>query len=624
MSRKPVQPLGGEVEALVRVQTAELLRSNEKLLDEIARLRDKNAELARQLQEATLGGIADREGRRAALNLMEDAVRSREAEQRENAERRRVEEELRETNRRKDEFLAMLSHELRNPLAAMRAAVHLLGLEKNAGTLTPTQRQAGDIIERQLNHLARLVNDLLEVSRIVSGHVRMTMRPVDLREVVRHAVETVRPLVEQRRHALELVVPEEPVPVLCDAVRMEQVVNNLLINAAKYTKDDGLGEIRVLLETERPGGRAVLRVVDNGEGLDPDLLRDGRIFGLFVQGKRSLDRSHGGMGVGLTLVKRMVDMHEGEVEAHSRGPGTGSEFVVRVPLTPDRPLSEACGPSAPGRCRIERSHARVLIVDDNQDYAAMLGASLRAQGFGVQTVYTGADGLRAALEWRPDVVLLDIGLPEMDGYEVAKRLRAEEGGDRYTRLIAITGYGRSEDVDLAREAGFDHHLTKPIDVEELAWLIAAPMTGHPSRAPGGDAPSERTGTGGSGAPTERLRVLCVDDSPDVGTVMERMINGDPRMECVGLLSCADALSEEVGRLHPDVVLLDATMPGKDPFVAMGEVRAQFPEVKTFIFSGHDDPAFVAKAVGAGAAGCISKDKDSKEILRTLRDAAHTN
>jgi PAS domain S-box-containing protein len=422
---------------------------------------------------------------------------------------RRLREQTRalaDENRRKDEFLAMLSHELRNPLAPIRTAAHLLRLQERLGQENATQREAREVIERQTAHLSRLVNDLLEVSRVISGHVRLNMATLDIREVIQHAIETVKPLVNQRRHTLEVSLPDEAVCVRADATRLEEVVNNLLINAAKYTDDDGRGRVSVRLSIEHQSpddsGHAVLSVADNGEGLETDLLRHGRLFDLFSQGKRSLDRSQGGLGIGLTLVHRLLELQGGTIEANSAGPGRGSEFIVRMPLsalrTPhcqeeDEPgrattgQALGAGPVAAGAGKLEAPEGephgaarrapprRVLIVDDNADHASMIAAVMRQLGCSVQIAHSGPAGLQAALDWRPDVALLDIGLPGLDGCEIARKLRQDErNAIREMRLIAITGYGQPADRERTRSAGFDAHLTKPFDAHVLQDLIDHP------------------------------------------------------------------------------------------------------------------------------------------------------
>ena len=382
-------------------------------------------------------------------------------------------------SRRKDEFLAMLSHELRNPLAPIRSAVHLLKLHER-GTENPIQTQAREIIERQVGHLTKLVSDLLEVSRVTSGRIRLDLQTLDLNQVVRHAVETVTPLMEKHKHTLRLSLctegPGGGVWVNGDATRLEEVFINLLINAAKYTPDGGA--IEVHCEHPRDATQARMRVRDNGVGIDKELLP--RIFDLFTQADRSLDRSQGGLGIGLSLAHRIVQLHGGRIDAHSppvdsgatpRKDTCGSEFIVELPLVPPptavHPLVPAVEALPP------EEGIRVLMVDDNIDLVLIVASTLRHKGYSVQSAYNGVDGLKVAQQWRPDVVLLDIGLPGLNGYEVAKRIRAD-GALSGLRLIALTGYGRETDLALAREAGFDAHLIKPIAFDELEKMLLAP------------------------------------------------------------------------------------------------------------------------------------------------------
>ncbi len=376
-------------------------------------------------------------------------------------ERKRAEEALREAARRKDEFLAMLGHELRNPLAPIRNALgvvrlHGLGAEESV-------RQAWEMIERQVDHLVRLVDDLLDVSRITSGKINLVKRPVDVATVVERAVESSRPLIEQRRHALTVSVPDEPLRVEADLTRLAQVVWNLLNNAAKYTPEGG----HIGLTVERQAGEVVLRVRDDGMGIPPDVLP--KVFDLFTQAERTLDRAEGGLGIGLTLVRRLTEMHGGTVAVHSDGPGRGSEFAVRLPLLPDEPAPARPGRQEP-RAAPTAAPRRILVVDDNTDSAESLATLPRLLGNQVRTAPDGPCALDAAASYRPDVILLDIGLPGMDGYEVARRLRAE---DRYGRplLAALTGYGGEEDRRRARAAGFDRHMIKPVEIEVLQDML---------------------------------------------------------------------------------------------------------------------------------------------------------
>jgi PAS domain S-box-containing protein len=373
---------------------------------------------------------------------------------------KRAEEELRAADRRKDEFLAMLAHELRNPLAPIRNAVQVMKLLIPE---EPNLHRARDMIERQVHHLARLVDDLLDVSRITRGKIQLHREPLELAAVIARAAEASRPLIEARGHRLTVSLPSDPVILLGDGTRLAQVFSNLLSNAAKYTHDGG--RVEVAVQTNR--GEAVVRVRDNGVGIPADLLP--RVFDLFTQGDRSLARSEGGLGIGLTLVKSLVEMHGGRVEAFSDGVGKGSEFVVGLSILERRRGQRGTGTEAvviPARIV---SH-RVLVVDDHVDAAESLALVLKAQGHEVRTAHDGVSALEVARAYQPDVVLLDIGLPRMDGYEVARRLRSQTDLQD-ALLIAVTGYGQEEDRRQAAAAGFDAHLIKPADLAALQALL---------------------------------------------------------------------------------------------------------------------------------------------------------
>lgn len=370
--------------------------------------------------------------------------------------------------RRKDEFLAMLSHELRNPLAPIRSAVHLLKLHER-GSENPIQQQAREVIERQVTNLTRLVSDLMEVSRAITGRIRLKTQILDLGQVVRHAVDTVMPLVDQRKHKLFLQLCDDAMWVSADPTRMEEVFINLLQNASKYTNEGG--RIDVECKNSPDQNHVEMRVRDNGEGIDAQLLPE--IFDLFTQADRTLDRSEGGLGIGLSLAHQLVALHGGTIEAKSPpdGESCGSEFIVRLPLAtaPDelaQPRSARIASEVP-------EGKRVLVVDDNVDMVTMLAGVLRHKGYSVQSAHTGPDGVKVAHQWRPDIVLLDIGLPGLDGYEVARRLRADKA-TKGARIIAMTGYGQEADVLLAHEAGFDAHIVKPYDIDDLEKLMSAP------------------------------------------------------------------------------------------------------------------------------------------------------
>lgn len=369
---------------------------------------------------------------------------------------------LRDADRRKDEFLAMLSHELRNPLAAIHNAVHVLALY---GRDPEQVERTRELIERQLSQLVRLVDDLLDLSRVTRGKIKLRSAPVDLAQVVSTAVETSRPLIDARGHQLTVALPDPPLYVEADAARLAQVVSNLLNNAAKYTRGAG----RIDLVAERVEGEVCLRVRDTGIGIAPEMLP--RVFDLFVQAESSTDRTQGGLGVGLTLARQLIEMHGGIIEARSDGLGRGTEMVVHLPALPPSVVETAPGGSAgqPSGSALAES-LRILIVDDNMDSAESLALLMRMAGHEVRTAYEGVSALAEARAFLPDVVVLDIGLPRMDGYQVARLLRQEPGGDRLM-LLALTGYGQEEDRRRSREAGFDHHLVKPIDLERFQELL---------------------------------------------------------------------------------------------------------------------------------------------------------
>jgi PAS domain S-box-containing protein len=377
-------------------------------------------------------------------------------------DRKMAEESLREADRRKDEFLAMLSHELRNPLAPILNAV---GVLKQPGLSDERLEWARGMIERQVESLTRLVDDLLEVSRITQGKIAFKMEHLDLTAVIARALETSRPLIEARKHKLTVNLPPRPVRLNGDIIRLAQVISNLLSNAAKYT-DEG-GAIR--LTAEAVNDEVVVRVEDDGAGVPAEDLP--RIFDLFIQADRSLDRAQGGLGIGLTLARGVVEMHGGRIEAFSDGPGRGSEFVARFPALADAP-GEACESSVAvkGDETGASKTCRVLVVDDSVDSAESLSVALALEGHKTKTAHDGPSALELARAFRPQVTLLDIGLPGMNGYEVARELRKQPGG-RKRKLIALTGYGQEEDRRKSREAGFDHHLTKPVDYDALASLI---------------------------------------------------------------------------------------------------------------------------------------------------------
>lgn len=381
-------------------------------------------------------------------------------------ERRRTEEVLRQNDQRKDEFLAMLAHELRNPLAAIGYTVELLERLAPEGS----SRRYLEILHRQTDVLRGLVGDLLDVSRITRGLVELREERVNFAAVADRALESVQSLMDSKRHDVSVMLPRKPVPVMGDPVRLEQILVNLLTNAAKYTDPGG----RITLAIERKGDSTELRIRDTGIGMTGEVLE--RIFELFGQAERGLARSEGGLGIGLTIVKRLVELHGGQIAAHSDGPNTGSEFVVTLPLAaPDedaRPVVPRVQDSA-GRPR------RVLVVEDSQDLAEMLAVLLEQSGHSVTLAHDGPSALQRAQESNPDVILLDIGLPGMDGYEVARRLR-QNPLTRATAVAALTGYGQPSERERAHDVGFDAHFVKPLNIAALEQFVndAHPHTRH--------------------------------------------------------------------------------------------------------------------------------------------------
>ena len=374
-------------------------------------------------------------------------------------ERRRAEASLREGDRRKDEFIAMLAHELRNPLAPIRNAVKLL---RDAGQADPVRAWSRDVIERQMDQLTRLVDDLLDVSRITRGKIQLQIEPVDPWAVVAAAVETSRPRIDAKRHRLELRLPSRPVRLAGDSVRLTQVVSNLLNNAAKFQDEGGFISVRAGIED----GDAVIRVRDEGAGIAPEMI--GEVFELFAQAERTMDRAEGGLGIGLSLVKNLVEMHGGRVGVKSAGRGRGSEFTVHLPVLATHDEVEGDEEERPTRPQLGAG-MRVLVVDDNRDAADSLTMLLELRGFKAFVCHDGHAALALALELQPDVVVLDLGLPGVDGFEVCRRLR--EAGLTKTCIVAVTGFGQDEDRRRSHAAGFDAHMVKPVDPDDLVKRI---------------------------------------------------------------------------------------------------------------------------------------------------------
>jgi len=375
--------------------------------------------------------------------------------------------QLREANRRKDEFLATLAHELRNPLAPVRNAIQVLRLQDAA---IPEVQWASEIVDRQVQAMSRLIDDLMDVSRINQGRIELRRERVELASVLKDAVDTSRPLIDELGHQLEVSLPPLKLPVDADRTRLAQAFMNLLNNAAKYMDRGG----RIDVSVRREGSDVLVAVIDRGIGIAPERLES--VFEMFSQIETALDRSRGGLGIGLSLTQRLIEMHGGSVTARSRGLGHGSEFLVRLPLAsmpvdelpPDdpEPHPPAESPVASG------THLRILVADDNKDAADTLATLLQIMGHRVRQVGDGEAAVRAVADFNPQVVLLDIGMPKLNGYEACRRIRTQPGGEAMT-LVAVTGWGQADDRRRSQQAGFDQHLVKPVDPAVLMDLIAA-------------------------------------------------------------------------------------------------------------------------------------------------------
>jgi signal transduction histidine kinase len=378
--------------------------------------------------------------------------------------------ELVADDRRKNEFLAMLAHELRNPLAPIKNAVEILR-QKLADP--PTAERARDMIDHQVGHMARLIDDLLDVSRITHGTIELKKEPVELSNILTEAAESMQQQVRSRDQELNVSLPQEPIYLEADAVRLEQIVTNLLSNASKFT--NSRGHIWLTAEEVAPDGaggaaprspEVIVRVRDDGIGIEPEMLP--RIFNLFVQADNSLERKQQGLGIGLTLVKVLVEMHGGRITAQSSGAGKGAEFTVTLPILaePPKSLHQSHEKSAfPARKR------RILVVDDNRDAAVSLAMLLKLQGHDVDTAHDGEAAVSRAETMQPEIILLDIGLPQLNGYEVARKVRSTDWGRGMT-LVALTGWGHDDDRKRSHDAGFDHHLLKPVDLDALEQILA--------------------------------------------------------------------------------------------------------------------------------------------------------
>ncbi len=405
--------------------------------------------------ESRIRLLTEADGKRLVLETSRDITERKAAEE----EERRLLAALSEADQRKDEFLATLAHELRNPLAPIRNGLQVMRM---AGGNRNAVEQARTMMDRQLTQLVRLVDDLMDVSRISQGKIELHREQVQLAAVVSSAVETSRPLIEQMGHELKVRMPKAPIVVDADLTRLAQVFLNLLNNSAKYTERGG----RIWLTADQQGNDVAVSVKDNGIGIAADQLP--RLFKMFSQLDHASEKSQGGLGIGLTLVKRLVEMHGGRIEARSEGLGKGSEFIVRLPVVVEAPRRQA---SRREESATVKSSLRILVVDDNRDGADSLAMMLRVMGNDTRIAYDGEEAVTAAVEYRPDVILLDIGLPKLTGYEACRRIRQQPDGKRSV-IIAQTGWGKDEDRQRTHEAGFDHHMVKPVDPTSLMKLLA--------------------------------------------------------------------------------------------------------------------------------------------------------
>jgi len=454
----PVVPaiLRSKVAVLVELhrQRLELKHLNASLTEANSRLDTANRRLRRE-KASELGELNDQ-----LQKTNRELVESNATLTVEINERRRAEQALLEADQRKDDFLAILGHELRNPLAPISNAIEIL---QRIGPQEPKLTQMRELIGRQVRHMARLVDDLLDVSRITQDKINLKSEQLDLCTLVKRAVETQLPAIRARGHEVLVNVPGEPLAASGDAVRLAQVLGNLINNAAKYTPDGG----RIEVSLTGGEGRAKVSVRDNGIGIEAGYLE--HVFELFGQVRNPRPHSHDGLGIGLALVQRLVEMHEGRVEVRSDGPGKGSEFLIHLPLLQDASASAAV-PAPVLSAASGWARRRVLVVDDAADCRESLALMLQMAGGDVRTAQDGLDALDVATGFEPEIVLMDIRMPKMDGYEAARRLRAGQGGGELV-LIALTGWGQPEHVEKSRLAGFDAHLTKPVEAEKLLQLL---------------------------------------------------------------------------------------------------------------------------------------------------------
>lgn len=456
----------------------EILRGKVQVLVELYRKRRELQRVNAALEQANANLAAEKTRELESVNLdlkraNEELAAANDTLQAEVTERGKIQAALQDADRRKEEFLAVLSHELRNPLAAIDSAVKLIQ-QKNL--FDPQLGWARDVLARQIGHLGRLIDDLLDISRISRGKITLRKEPVELVAVLARAVETARPLIEARRHDLQVTLPDRQLRLDGDLVRLTQVISNLLSNAAKYSEEGSRIELTCANERAADGtGQVTVRVKDSGIGIAAEQIP--QVFELFRQLDQR-DHGEGGLGVGLALSRGLVELHGGTLEAHSDGLGNGSEFIVRLPeLTASFSTAEA---AQPAWGVADSAKLRLLLVDDNVDSARTLAMLLELSGHEVRVAHAGAAALETTAQYRPDCVLLDIGMPEMNGYEVARRLRKERHFDG--ELVALTGFGRDYDREQAQLAGFDHYLVKPVDYQKLQQLLEQFASSHSARA----------------------------------------------------------------------------------------------------------------------------------------------
>ena len=502
--------------------------------------------------------------------------------------------ELREADRRKDEFLATLAHELRNPLAPIRNGLQVMRL---SGSEDGIVAEARCMMERQLNQMIRLVDDLLDVSRITRDKLELKKQPVELATVVRSAVETSRPLIEQYGHTISVVLPPTPIYLDADLTRLAQVFSNLLNNSAKYTPAGG----HIWLDAESFENEVAVRVRDNGMGIPADSLPG--IFQIFSQVERNMEMAQGGLGIGLTLVRRLVEMHGGTVEAHSQGAGQGSQFTVRLPVVELSQIVPQSLTTADGLAE----KRRILIVDDNQDAAKSLDMMLKLMGHDTHLAHDGLAAVQAASDFRPQIILLDIGLPKLNGYDACRRIRQQSWSDCML-IVALTGWGQEEDRRRSKEAGFDYHMVKPVELAALGKLLAAP----PGRSPILEQ-SHHTKTS--------LRVLVVDDMRDAVHMLRTLLSAaghEVRTASDGPTALAVALD-----FQPEVVLLDISLPGLSGLEVAQRIRQQ-PELKDIVLvamTGYGDDEDRRRSLQAGFDHHLVKPADIrvvKEVLATVK------